>query len=52
MDEQLLNAVSNVGIPAAICFYTLVKVNATLAELTRAVTRLEKQLAVHFNVAA
>ncbi|MBO4779869.1 MAG: YvrJ family protein [Selenomonadaceae bacterium] len=41
MEETVLtHLLSNVGIPAAICFYTLFGVNKTLKELTAAINNL------------
>lgn len=39
MDELVLHALSNVGVPAAICFYTLFQVNKNLEKLTDAFNR-------------
>lgn len=40
MSEELIaNLLSNVGIPAAICFYVLFRVNQTLKELTAAINK-------------
>jgi len=38
-EEFIANLLSNVGIPAAICFYTLFGVNKTLKELTAAINK-------------
>ena len=38
-EEFFVNILSNVGIPAAICFYTLFGVNRTLKDLTAAINR-------------
>ena len=38
-EEFIVNLLSNVGIPAAICFYTLFGVNKTLKELTAAINK-------------
>lgn len=38
-EEFVANLLSNVGIPAAICFYTLFGVNKTLKELTAAINK-------------
>ena len=40
MEELFLHALSNVGVPAAICFYTLFRVNQTLRDLTDAINKL------------
>ena len=40
MDDLILHSLSNVGFPAAVCFYTLYGVNRTLKELTAAINKL------------
>lgn len=40
MEDVLLNLISNVGVPTAIAFYVLVRVNHNLEELTKAVNDL------------
>lgn len=41
MSEELItHVIGNVGVPAAICFYTLFRVNNTLKDLTDAINRL------------
>ena len=41
MDEEFIaNLLSSIGIPAALCFYTLFGVNRTLKELTDAINKL------------
>lgn len=45
MDENVLvHILSNVGIPAALCFYTLFNVNKNLEKLTEAVNRWNESL--------
>lgn len=45
MDETVLvHILSNVGIPAALCFYTLFNVSKNLEKLTEAVNRWEESL--------
>ena len=45
MDETVLvHILSNVGIPAALCFYTLFSVSKNLEKLTEAVNRWEESL--------
>lgn len=39
-EEILTNLLGNVGVPAAICFYTLFRVNQTLKELADAINKL------------
>ena len=39
-DTALGHILSNVGVPAAICFYTLFRVNHTLQNLTDAINKL------------
>lgn len=39
-EELLLKVIGNIGVPAAICFYTLFGVNRTLKELTEAINRM------------
>lgn len=36
-EDVIANLLSNVGIPAAICFYVLFRVNQTIKELTAAI---------------
>ncbi len=38
-EELLLKLLGNIGVPAAICFYTLYGVNKTLKELTSAINK-------------
>lgn len=40
MEEFIAKVVSNIGVPAAICFYTLFGVNKTLKDLTSAINQL------------
>lgn len=40
MEELLLKAVGNIGVPAVICLYTLFGVNKTLKELTDAINQM------------
>ena len=40
MDEVIIHTLSNIGVPAAICFYTLYGVNKTLKELADAINKL------------
>lgn len=39
-EENLINMLGNVGVPAAVCFYTLFRVNQTLRDLTDAINKL------------
>ena len=39
-EEILTHLLGNVGVPAAICFYTLFRVNQTLKELADAINKL------------
>lgn len=39
-EEFIANLLSSIGIPAALCFYTLFGVNKTLKELTDAINKL------------
>lgn len=39
-EELLFKLLGNIGVPAAICFYTLYGVNKTLKELTGAINKL------------
>ena len=39
-EEFIANLLSSIGIPAALCFYTLFGVNKTLKELTEAINKL------------
>ena len=40
VEEFIAQIISNIGVPAAICFYTLFGVNKTLKELTDAINRM------------
>lgn len=41
MEEEILfKLLGNIGVPAAICFYTLFRVNQTLKDLTDAINKL------------
>jgi len=40
MEELILKAVGNIGVPAVICLYTLFGVNKALKELTDAINRM------------
>lgn len=45
MEETALSHIlSNVGVPAAICFYTLFRVNQTLQNLTDAINKLTNEM--------
>lgn len=44
MEDFVINLLSNVGVPSAIAFYVLVKVNHNLNELTKAVAKLSYTL--------
>ena len=43
-ETMLVHLLSNVGVPAVLCFYTLFNVNKNLEKLTDALGRLEKFL--------
>lgn len=48
MEEELLfKLLGNIGVPAAICFYTLYGVNKTLKELTGAINKLTNDVDKH-----
>lgn len=48
MEEELLfKLLGNIGVPAAICFYTLYGVNKTLKELTCAINKLTTDVDKH-----
>lgn len=45
MEETVLTHLfSNVGVPAAICFYTLFSVNQNIAKLTDAINKLSADI--------
>lgn len=44
MDSSIINIISNIGVPSAIAFYVLVKVNHNLEALTKSVDKLTFQL--------
>lgn len=44
MEETVLNALGNLGVPAAVCFYTLFVVNKSLANLTVAINKLSEKV--------
>lgn len=39
-EEILVKLLGNIGVPAAVCFYTLFRVNQTLKDLTDAINKL------------
>ena len=43
-ETALTHILSNVGVPAAICFYTLFRVNQTLQKLTDAINKLTNDM--------
>ena len=43
-EEVIANLLSNVGIPAAICFYVLFRVNQTIKELTAAINAQTQEI--------
>lgn len=47
MEEMILNALSSLGFPAAICLYLLMRVNKTLENLTNAINNLNKDVEKH-----
>lgn len=47
MEDFVLNAVSNVGVPAVLALYVLMRVNFTLDKLTEAILKLDAKLDVH-----
>lgn len=45
MSEELIaNLLSNVGIPAAVCFYVLFRVNQAIKELTAAINNQTQEI--------
>lgn len=44
MEDFIINILSNVGVPSAIAFYVLIRVNSNLNELSKAVTKLSYTL--------
>lgn len=44
MEELLVNAIANIGVPTAIAFYVLIRVNNNITELTQAVRDLSYTL--------
>lgn len=44
MEEMFLHALSNVGVPAALCFYTLFEVNKNVKRLADSIDRLDVDL--------
>ena len=44
MEQFIAEILSSVGVPAAISFYVLMRVNATLERLTEAVTKIGAKL--------
>lgn len=43
-EEILLKLLGNIGVPAAVCFYTLFGVNKTLKELTEAINKMSSDV--------
>lgn len=44
MDELFLHALSNVGVPAVLCFYTLFEVNRNVKKLSDSIDRLDSDV--------
>ena len=42
--EFLLNLLSNVGLPTALCFYTLFEVNKNVKRLSESIDRLSNEI--------
>lgn len=40
MEDIIFNTISNIGVPAAVCFYTLFAVNKNLQKLINSVDKL------------
>ena len=40
MEDIVLHVVSNIGVPAGICFYTLIFINKSMQKLTDAINKL------------
>ena len=43
-EEYLAHILGNIGVPAALCFYTLFEVNRNIKRLTEAVDKLEHRI--------
>ena len=43
-EEYLAHILGNIGVPAALCFYTLFEVNRNIKRLTEAVDKLERRI--------
>ena len=44
MEETLINTISSLGAPAALCAYLLVKMNGTMERLTEAINRMNSDI--------
>ena len=44
MEETIVTALGNLGVPAAVCFYTLFVVNKSLNNLTIAINKLSEKV--------
>ena len=44
MDELILHTISNVGVPAAVCFYSLFYLNRSMQKLTDAIEKLSNKV--------
>ena len=43
-EDYLAHILGNIGVPAALCFYTLFEVNRNIKRLTEAVDKLERRI--------
>lgn len=46
MEEAIIKALADVGFPAIVCGYVLIRVNQTLERLTEAIVRIDERLEV------
>lgn len=44
MENEIVTAISTVGFPAAVCLYTLVKIDNTLSRLTDVITAMSAKI--------
>lgn len=49
MEQLIFQALGNVGVPAALCFYTLFEVNKNVKKLTDSIDRLDNDINRRFT---
>lgn len=49
MEELLLGAISNIGVPAAICFFCLFRLDRSINQLSQNIQQLSNLIQQHFS---